>query len=92
MFKFFFYGLLGITALMIYSWATLFFLPPEAHDARLSNKINMGGLTLFFCIMSGLVWYFQKNEQQLIANILLYGVYGAALVVTIWAIMHARWN
>ncbi len=92
MFKFFYHGLLGITALLIYSWISLFFLPPEARDARLSNKINTGLVTLFFCVIAGLVWYFQKNEHQRAANFSLYGFYALLLLVFLWAIRNGRWN
>lgn len=92
MFKFFFYGLLGITALMLYGWASLFFLPEGARDARASNKLNIGAVTLLFCVASGLVWYFQKIENQWAANFALYGFYGLILVFLLWAMWHGRWN
>jgi len=92
MFKFFFNALLGLTALLIYSWISLFFLPPEARDGRLSNKLNTGAVTLGFCLISALIWYFQKTENQRIASILLYGFYGLLVVALFWAMRNGRWN
>ncbi len=45
---------------------------PEARDARSSNKLNTGAITLLFCAISGLVWYFQKMGNQRAASITLY--------------------
>ena len=92
MFKFFFYGLLGMTMLLIYSWISLFFLPAEARDARLSVKLNTGAITLVFCLVSGLIWYLQKNENQRLANFVLYGFYGLLFLCFLWAIRKGRWN
>ncbi len=92
MFKFFFYGLLGITALMIYSWVSIFFLPAGARDASLSNKMNTGGITLLFGAASLLAWYFQKIENQRAANFTVYGFYGLLLVILVWAMWHGKWN
>jgi hypothetical protein len=92
MFKYAFYALLGISALLIYSWVSLFSLPPEARDARRSYKLNTGVITLLFCAISGLVWYFQKMGNQPAASITLYGFYGVLLLTLLWAISKGRWN
>ena len=92
MFKFSFYALLGISALMIYSWASLFSLPAQARVARWSNKRNVGGITLLFCAVSGLVWYFQHIGYQGAANLTLYVLYGALVLGFLCWIRKRRGN
>jgi hypothetical protein len=92
MFQLLFYALLGVTALFIYSWLSLFFLPAGARDARPSYKRKTGGVTLIFCVVSGLVYYLQKNDNMLAASLTLYCFYGVIGAVILWAIYTARWN
>lgn len=92
MFKLLYFSHLGITALMIYSWVSLFFLPETSRDARWSNKMNTGGVLLAFLVVAGLAWYFQYAQNQRIASIVLYGFYGILLCVLLWALANANWR
>lgn len=92
MFKYLFYAHLGITALMMYSWGSLFFLPATARDGRWSNKMNTGMVMLLFMVVAGLVWYFQKNGNQRAANLVLYGFYGLVLCWLLWTLKNANWR
>lgn len=92
MFKLLYTAQLGINALLIYSWASLFFLPAGARDARLSYKLNTGLVVLVFCIISGLVWYFQKSSDQRTASLVLYGFYGVLLCYLLWLMKNGTWR
>lgn len=91
MFHFFYYGLLGVSALLIYSWVSLFFLPKDARDARWSNKRNTGAVTVVFCAVTGLIWYFQNIGNQRVASLILYRN-GCLVLMLLWAIRKGRWN
>lgn len=92
MFKFLFFAHLGITALMLFSWGSLFFLPANAHDAQVSNKMDTGYITLLFCAIAGIVWYFQKTEHFRAASFVLYGFYVAALCWLLWVMKNSTWH
>lgn len=92
MFKFLYYALLGLTALMMYSWGTLFFLPANARDARLSYKVDTGLVMLLFMVVAGVVWYFQKAGNQRVASLTLYGFYGLALCWLLWVVKNGNWR
>ncbi|MBC7777579.1 MAG: hypothetical protein H7246_19250 [Phycisphaerae bacterium] len=92
MFKLLYYFQLGITALMIYSWGTLFFLPDTARDARWSNKMNTGAVVLVFLVVSGVVSYFQYVGNYRVASIVLYGFYGLVLCWLLWLLKNANWR
>ena len=92
MFKLLYYFQLGITALMIYSWGRLFFLPDNARDARWSNKMNVGAVVLVFLIISTVVWYFQDIGNHRLASIILYGFYGLLLCWILWLMKNGNWR
>ncbi|MGB5031387.1 MAG: hypothetical protein WBO76_04690 [Saprospiraceae bacterium] len=92
MFKFFYYGLLGITMLLLYNCFNLFRMPTGSKDASLNTKLTFGGITIACILISGLVWYLSNNNHQRWANITLGGFYGIIILFTIYAAMNVRWN
>ena len=90
--KFLFFAHLGITALMLFSWGSLFFLPDGSRDAQWANKMDTGRVTLVFCVIAGVVWYLQKTEHPRAASFTLYGFYGAALCWLLWVMKTSTWR
>ena len=92
MFKFLFYGLLGITALLLYNCFNLFQMPTGSKDASLNTKLTFGAITIFCGLVSAIVFYFHKVHHQKAANLILYSFYGLLIMMTIYAASKARWN
>jgi len=92
MFKFLFYGLLGITALLLYNCFNLFNMPTGSKDASLNTKLTFGSITIFCGLISALAYYFHKVHHQKAANLVLYSFYGLLIAITIYAASKARWN
>ena len=91
MFKFLFFAHLGITALLVYSWGSLFFLPAGARDAQASNKMDTGYITLLFFVIAGVVWYLQRTDHLRAASYVLYGFYVAILCWLLWVMKNSNW-
>lgn len=83
---------LGLTALLIFSWLSLFFLPAGSRDARGSFKGDTGVVTLVFCVVAVLVWYWSKTGYPRAASLTLYGFYVIVLGWLLWAVKKANWR